>query len=279
MDGGMGTRLIEKGLRAGELPEFWNIAYPESIKEIHQSYIKAGSKIIYTNTFGANRLKLKRAQKVNFLERFNTAAVRLAKEVAGDKVLVAGDVGPTGEFLQPYGGWEEKEFYQAFREQIDILVSEKVDLIVLETFSDLREIQVALRAAKEAGSLPVFASMSFEKGKGGYRTIMGVSLEEMVEGLKEADAIGINCGGIYPGEAGEVIKEMKNCTDKPILVKLNAGKSKIVEGKVEYELGPEKFAQDMLISLKAGAKFIGGCCGTTEKHIFLLNKLIRATAA
>ncbi|NOZ63820.1 MAG: hypothetical protein GXO71_02555 [Caldiserica bacterium] len=275
----MGTRLIDKGLKAGELPEFWNIAYPESIKEIHQSYIKAGSKIIYTNTFGANRLKLKRAQKVSFLERFNTAAVKLAKEAAGDKVFVAGDIGPTGEFLKPYGGWEDKEFYQAFREQIEILVSEKVDLIVLETFSDLREIQIALQAAKETGNIPVFASMSFEKGKGGYKTIMGVNLEEMVQGLKEADAIGINCGGIYPGEAGEVIKEMKNFTDKPILVKLNAGKSKIVEGKVEYELGPEQFARDMVISIQAGAKFIGGCCGTTEKHIALLNELIQATAA
>ena len=278
LDGGMGTRLIEKGLKAGEVPESWNIAYPERIREIHQSYIRAGARIIYTNTFGANRLKLKRAQKVNFLERFNIAGVKLAKEVANNEVLVAGDIGPTGEFLKPYGEWEEKDFYQAFQEQVEIFLSEKVDLIVLETFSDLREIQVAVQAVKDTSNLPLFASMSFERGKGGYKTIMGIKVEEMVEGLKDADVIGINCGGLYPDEMGEIVKEMRKITDKPLLVKPNAGKSRIKDGKVEYELGPEEFAERMKIPIQEGAKFVGGCCGTTEKHISLLNKLIQASA-
>ncbi len=275
LDGGMGTRLIEKGLKVGEVPELWNVIHPEAVREIHLSYIRSGSNIIYTNTFGGNRLKLKRAKKEDSLEEFNSQGAKLAKEVAGENVLVGGDIGPTGEFLKPYGLWEEKDFYNAFREQVDVLISEKVDLIVFETFSDLREIQIGVQAAKDAdNNIPVFASMSFEKGKEGYKTIMGIDVKRTVEGLKEADVIGVNCGGIYPEEAGDVIKEMRKFTDKPLLVKPNAGKSMIKEGKVVYELGPEEFAERMRIPIGEGAKFIGGCCGTNERHISLLKNII-----
>ena len=121
LDGAMGTQLMEKGLKAGDIPEMWNLKFPEVIEEIHLSYIKAGSQIIYTNTFGANRLKLKKGGREKFLEKVNREGVRIARRVAKREVLVAGDVGPTGEFLKPYGLWEEEDFQKVFYEQINIL--------------------------------------------------------------------------------------------------------------------------------------------------------------
>ncbi len=275
LDGAMGTQLMEKGLRAGEIPEMWNLKSPEVIEEIHLSYIKAGSQIIYTNTFGANRLKMKRGGKEKFLEKVNREGVCIARRVAKREVLVAGDVGPTGEFLKPYGEWEEEDFQKVFYEQINILVEEGVDLIVLETFSDIRELKIALDVAKDISDLPVMASMSFEKGKKGYRTIMGVSIKEMVEELEGADVIGANCGSLTPWEMAEVIEEMHRYTDLPILAKPNAGKSMIKKGEVVYEVKAEEFAEGMMEVIKKGAKLVGGCCGTNEDYIKKLSEKIK----
>jgi len=275
LDGAMGTQLMEKGLRAGEIPEMWNLKSPEVIEEIHLSYIKAGSQIIYTNTFGANRLKMKKGGKEKFLEKVNREGVCIARRVAKREVLVAGDVGPTGEFLKPYGEWEEEDFQKVFYEQINILVEEGVDLIVLETFSDIRELKIALDVAKDISDLPVMASMSFEKGKKGYRTIMGVSIKEMVEELEGADVIGANCGSLTPWEMAEVIEEMHRYTDLPILAKPNAGKSMIKKGEVVYEVKAEEFAEGMMEVIKKGAKLVGGCCGTNEDYIKKLSEKIK----
>ena len=275
LDGAMGTRLMEKGLSAGDIPESWNVKHPDIVRGIHLSYVEAGSKIIYTNTFGANPLKLKRAGKEKQVEKFNREGVKLAREAAGDRALVAGDIGPTGEFLQPYGEWKDSDFKEAFQIQISALLEEGVDLLVLETFSDLRELMIALEVSRELTSLPVIACMSFEAGKKGYRTIMGVRVEDVVREVgNTADVIGVNCGGITPSQMGEVLKEFKNLTSLPLLGKPNAGKSRIKEGEIIYELDAEEFGKEMESLIGIGVKFIGGCCGTNSQHIKILAERI-----
>ena len=206
LDGAMGTQLIQKGLSTGELPESWNLTHPEDIREIHNSYIQAGAQVILTNTFGGNRLKLRKAGAEDKLEEFNLGALRIAQEVAGEKVWVGGNIGPTGEFLKPYGQYEERAFYAVFKEQAEIL-AQASNLFIIETMSDPQEVRIAIKACKDNFTLPIAASMSFNSKAGQYHTLMGTSVAQAVEALKEADIIGTNCGDLSPEEMAEVIEE------------------------------------------------------------------------
>lgn len=271
-DGAMGTMLQENGLKAGDCPESWNVTQFDIVKKIHKSYLEAGADIILTNTFGGNKIKLEKLGYGKNLEEFNKRAVQIALESADDykranqrQVFVAGSVGPTGEILEPYGPVKNEEAYEAYQKQIKVLASSGVDLIILETFYDLNEIKIALKAVKENSDLPVFASMSFEES---LKTIYGITPEKAIEILFQegADGVGANCGS-GPEILYQIISRMRTITDAPLLVEPNAGIPYMVDNKVVYPATPQEMAEytEKFIQLKVN--IIGGCCGTTPEHI------------
>ena len=273
LDGAMGTQLIQQGLETGELPESRNVTHPEVIRQIHSSYIEAGAQVILTNTFGANRLKLQRAGAEEKLEEVNREALRLAQEVTQEKVWIGGNIGPTGDFLEPYGRYREEDFYAVFKEQAEILAQGSA-LFVIETMSDPREASIAIKACQDNFDLPIAASMSFYSKAGQYRTLMGTEITQVVEVLGEADIIGANCGDLSLEEMAQVIEEMRRLTTKPLFAEPNAGKARLEDGKAVYPLGPEEYARGAEKIVGAGVNLVGGCCGTTPEHIRALRKAL-----
>ncbi len=277
-DGAMGTILQGRGLGVGECQEEWNLSHREEIKSIHREYLRAGCDLILTNTFGGNRFCLKKFGLEDKVREFNKAGVRIAREVVKDsqEIFVFGDVGPTGEFLEPLGTVTVETMYATFREQMVVLAEEGVDAIIIETMTDLREAQTAVKAAKET-NLPVLVSLSFSPGKEGFRTMMGVTVSAAVQGLVEAgaDVLGANCGEVNLEEMAEIIREMRGLTDKPLLAQPNAGKPILIQGKTTYNQSPEEMAVDVGNLLEAGASIIGGCCGTTPEHLTRMAQVIK----
>ena len=278
-DGGMGTLLQERGLAPGELPETWNIARPQVIREIHRSYVEAGSDIVLTNTFGANALKF-HAEDCS-LEQTVKAAVRLVKEAAeeadaaaaetscadNDKrtVYTALDIGPTGKLLKPMGDLDFEEAYEAFKEVMVWGEEAGADLIHIETMSDTYELKAAVLAAKENTSLPVFATAIFDERR---KLLTGADVPSVIallEGL-HVDALGINCG-MGPEQMMPVLEEYVKYSSLPIIVKPNAGLPKQRGGQTYYDVSPDEFAGYMEKIVSMGACVIGGCCGTTPGHI------------
>lgn len=262
LDGGMGTLLQQEGLMPGELPETWNIDRKETIQKIHHAYKQAGSNIILTNTFGANRIKYH--DQTYSIEQIVNAAVDNVK-VVSDDVLVALDVGPTGKLLKPLGDLTFNEAYEAFKEVMVCGEKAGADLIYIETMSDMYEIKAAVLAAKENTKLPVFATLIFnEYGKlltGGDVP----SVVALLEGLG-VDALGINCG-MGPTQMLPILQNIVKYSSLPIIVKPNAGLPKQKDGKTYYDVVPEVFAKALQELVKNGACVIGGCCGTTPDHI------------
>lgn len=261
-DGGMGTLLQEHGLMPGELPENWNMDKKEIIQTIHRKYYEAGSNIILTNTFGANKLKYHNERYA--LKDIVTAAVENVKSVAKD-VIVALDIGPTGKLLKPLGDLSFEDAYRAFQEVVIYGEQAGVDLIHIETMSDTYELKAAVLAAKENTSLPVFATVIFDEN-GKLLTGADVpTVVAMLEGLR-VDALGINCG-MGPEQMLPILKEIRTYTSLPIIVKPNAGLPKQKDGKTYYDVTPEVFASALVELVKNGACVVGGCCGTTPEHI------------
>ncbi len=261
-DGGMGTLLQKEGMLPGEVPEIWNVEKQDVIRSIHRAYFEAGSQILLTNTFGANRIKYKNQPYA--LEEIVNKAVENVRSVS-DKVWVALDVGPTGKLLKPMGDLDFEEAYDAFKEVMIYGKNAGVDLIHIETMSDTYEVKAAVLAAKENTDIPVFATLIFdERGKlltGGDIP----SVVSLLEGLR-VDALGINCG-MGPEQMIPLLKEIKSYTSIPIIVKPNAGLPKQKDGKTYYDISPEVFAKSLQQLVKNGACIIGGCCGTTPAHI------------
>ena len=268
-DGGMGTLLQAKGLLPGELPETWNLTHAEAVREIHRSYVEAGSDIILTNTFGANALKFHDDRCS--LKDIVFAAVSHVKEAAkqeardGRKVYTALDIGPTGKLLKPMGDLEFETAYEAFKEVMIYGEEAGADLIHIETMSDTYELKAAVLAAKENTSLPVFVTTIFDE-RGKLLTGADVlSVVALLEGLR-VDALGINCG-MGPGQMLPVLQEILQYTSLPVIVKPNAGLPKQRNGETYYDVEPEQFAETMEQIVEMGACVIGGCCGTTPAHI------------
>ena len=268
-DGGMGTLLQEKGLKAGELPEVWNIEHMEEVIEIHRQYFEAGSDIVLTNTFGANALKFRDSSYE--LSDIVTAAVIHVKEAAslgvhdGREVYAALDVGSTGKLLKPMGDLDFEDAVRAFGEVMRCGEEAGADLIHIETMSDTYEMKAAVLAAKEQTNLPVFATMIFDE-KGRLLTGGDVrSAVAMLEGLG-VDALGINCG-LGPEQMLPIFQEIVSHTSVPVIVKPNAGLPKQKDGAVYYDVDPAEFASVMEKIVEGGAAVAGGCCGTTPAHI------------
>ncbi len=274
LDGGMGTILQSMGLRAGELPEKWNISHPEIIRDIHKRYFDAGSNVVSTNTFGANALKFSESE----LEKIIFSAVENAKWAKANSVnpsekFIALDIGPCGKLLKPYGDFEFEDAVALFKKTVSLGVKYGVDLIFIETMNDSYETKAALLAAKESCGLPVFVSNAYgEDGK----LMTGASPEAMtalLEGMG-ADAIGANCS-LGPRQLEGVIKKLLRCASVPVLLKPNAGLPKSENGKTFFDVSPDEFAKEILTQVKSGVRIIGGCCGTTPEYIKAIKDITR----
>ena len=268
LDGAMGTMLQARGLKMGETPEVLNIEKPEMLVEIHREYIDSGADIIYANTFGANRYKLEHCGYT--VEQLIGAGIKNAKKACeGTETLVALDIGPIGQLLEPTGTLTFEEAYDIFKEQV--IAGKDSDLIVFETMTDLYELKAALLAAKENSDKPVICTMTFEEN---MRTFTGCSISSMaltLEGLG-ADAIGVNCS-LGPAELYPVVEELCKWTNLPVVVKPNAGLPDPVTN--EYNVTPESFAELMSKLCPLGVKIFGGCCGTNPEFIRRLNEMLK----
>lgn len=280
LDGAMGTMLQEKGLKAGECTEMWNLDHPDVIKRIHTSYLEAGADIVLTNTFGANGVKLRKLKIEEKLQVMNQQAVRLAREAADEyknetssTVFVAGSIGPTGEILEPYGPIKHEDTYTGYRDQIEAMVSVGLDLVILETFYNLDEIKIALKAVKENSDLIVFASMSFDDN---LKTVYGVTPEKAVEVLFQegADGVGANCGS-GPEVLYRVLSKMRLMTNAPLMVEPNAGIPYLENNRVVYPATPEEMADYSEKFAQLKVNMIGGCCGSTPEHIQAIARRIK----
>lgn len=269
-DGAMGTMLQAAGLLPGELPELWNIERPDTIREIHSAYLKAGADILKSNTFGANRYKL--ADCGHSVKDLVSKGVLLAKEAvrSAGHGWTALDIGPTGKLLEPLGDLAFEDAVSTFKEMILTGAEVGADCILIETMSDIYEAKAAVLAAKENSSLPVFVTMTFdESGKlltGGDLTVMSAVLEGL-----GVDALGMNCG-LGPRQMVFLTEELRRLTSLPIIVNPNAGLPREENGKTVYDVAAEEFAGYMKTIVEAGACAIGGCCGTSPDHITAMVK-------
>lgn len=265
LDGAMGTMLQAKGLKAGEMPELLSLTHADKIVQIHREYIQAGAQVVYTNTFGANRYKLSGHQAS--VQQVIGAAMKNARRACeGTNTLVALDIGPVGQLLEPNGALAFEQAYEIFKEQV--LAGQGADLIVLETMTDLYELKAALLAAKENSALPVMCMMTFEQN---MRTFTGCSVPAMALTLSGlgADAIGVNCS-LGPDELYPVIGELTKWTKLPIAVKPNAGLPDPVTN--QYNVTPQDFAESVSRLLPLGVQIVGGCCGTTPEYMRQVKK-------
>jgi 5-methyltetrahydrofolate--homocysteine methyltransferase len=275
-DGAMGTMLMQAGLQPGECPEKMNLDRPEVIMEIARRYRAAGADIVQTNTFGGSPLKLATYSLADKTEPINRNAVHLARQAASDEVLVAASCGPTGALLEPYGDVSPEQIAEAFGRQIKALVAEGVDVIFLETMTDLAEARIALQQAKRLSpDTPVAVTMTFDATPNGFRTIMGTSIEEAIRVLlnEGADILGSNCG-IGSEAMVEVAREFRRHTDCPLLIQPNAGLPRLVGDTVLYPESPEYMAGQCRKLLGLGVSIVGGCCGTTPDHIAALRSVV-----
>jgi methionine synthase I (cobalamin-dependent)/5,10-methylenetetrahydrofolate reductase len=264
-DGAMGTELYNKGLFINRCFEEANLSNPSLVLEIHQSYVRAGAQVLSTNSWGASRFKLTGHNLQDRVRDINRKAAELARSAARDEVWVAGSVGPLGVRLEPWGPTSFEEARLAFEEQIRGLVDGGVDLLSLETFSDITEIQQAILAARSvAPNIPVFAHMVINPDG---NTPMGTPLEWTIRKLDEwkVDAVGLNCS-VGPQPMMTAIARIRKATDLPISLQPNAGLPKVIDGRSIYMSTPEYMAEFAKNFLQAGVQFVGGCCGTTAEH-------------
>lgn len=303
-DGAMGTQLFEAGLESGDPPELWNVDHPRVIQGIHRSYFQAGADLVLTNSFGCNRFRLALHGLRDRVSELNEAAARnarLAADLESDKserpVIVAGSMGPTGELLAPMGGMTVSECEAAFSEQAEGLVAGGVDLLWIETMSDLREVEAAVRGVRRSCDIPVAVTMSFDTAG---HTMMGVSGSEMGRRLRSLGlaALGANCGGNL-GDTEAAVAELASATGRPaagtpsraaadsstagedaggqtaVISKPNAGIPEWKGAEMSYSGTPQTMAASSHRVLEAGAAVVGACCGSSPEHIAKISAVLR----
>jgi 5-methyltetrahydrofolate--homocysteine methyltransferase len=275
LDGAMGTQLFARGAEPGKCNDWLNVESPDMVLEIHRAYFEAGSDAVLTNTFGANRYALSRHGYADKVSEINRAGAQVARTAAGDQRYVLGDIGPTGDFLEPLGTLRADRVREAYVEQVRGLREGGVDGFIIETMTALDEISLAIEAARSAGGgLPVFASMSFDKGSAGFRTMMGVDVPTAVSKMVSlgVDAVGFNCGTAsldeYVELSGAYVAAARSSGKKvQVFAEPNAGRPELMDGRAVYAVGPAEFAAACARILKAGIHILGGCCGTGPQHI------------
>jgi 5-methyltetrahydrofolate--homocysteine methyltransferase len=274
-DGATGTMLQRAGLAAGSAPELWNLENPDAIHALHQGYVDAGADMILTNTFGGSAIRLEREGLSEKASEINVAAAKLARDIAGDDVLVIGDIGPTGQMLAPLGTLTYEDAVATFAEQAAALAEGGVDAILIETMSDLNEVQAAVEGVRKVTDLPIIATMSFDT-KG--RTMMGVKPEKAAKTLTElgVDVIGANCGRTLTETLEAILKMREVLPDAVLMAKPNAGLPHTEDGSLVYDVTPDIMAEYALRFIEqAGVKIFGGCCGSTPEHINAIAKALK----
>jgi 5-methyltetrahydrofolate--homocysteine methyltransferase len=266
-DGAMGTMLYAAGLPPGASPEGWLLENPDPVRDVHRAYVEAGADLILTCTFGGTRTRLGQSGLAERIAEINRRAVEIAREAAGDRAYVVGDIGPMGEFLAPLGKITYEQAVEIFAEQAAALAEAGVDVLYIETMSDLNEVRAAVEGARQAGpGIPVCATLSFDSHG---RTNMGVRPEQAAETLLElgVDAFGANCGATLEMTEGAVAK-MHEATPQALLIaKPNAGLPHMVGQDVVYDATPEDVAEYARRFVALGARVVGACCGSTPAHI------------
>jgi homocysteine S-methyltransferase len=264
-DGAMGTVLYSKGVFINVCYDELNLRQPDLVCDVHRAYVKAGAEILETNTFGANPVKLQHYGLADQTEAINRKAAEIAAEASGGRAAVVGAIGPLGLRIEPFGETGREEAFAFFRRQAEGLAAGGVDGFILETFTDLDELHEALRAVRAVGSLPVFAQVTItEEGATAY----GTDVETVARSLDEwgADAIGVNCS-VGPRGVLEAIERMARVTSRPLSAQPNAGLPRAIGDRKIYMASPEYLGTYAKFLVEAGARFVGGCCGTTPDHI------------
>ncbi len=271
-DGAMGTMLYKNGIFFNRCYEEVNLSMPELVERIHRSYIEAGARVVETNTFGANRFKLTQYGLEDKVREINLAGAQIARRAAGDNGYVAGSIGPLGSLVFPKGKIKPEQAMEAFREQISALLEGNVDLLIIETFRDIDELLLAIRAARDVSELPIIASLTFsEEGP----TIFGVTPEQAAEILCDQPiaALGLNCA-VGPKPMLDNLMRMAGQCCKPISVMPNAGFPQLVSDRLFYATSPEYFAEYARRFVQMGAQIVGGCCGSTPEHIREIHNIL-----
>jgi 5-methyltetrahydrofolate--homocysteine methyltransferase len=273
LDGAWGTQLQAQGLGSGECPDAWNLTHPDRVEQVGRAYVAAGSQVILTNTFGANRLRLEGYGLAGKVADINRAGVEISRRATAGKARVFASVGPSGKLLMT-GDVTESDLLAVFTEQMTALAAAGADGIVIETMSDLVEAKMAQAAARATG-LPVVVSVVFDSGKQKDRTMMGATPEQVATELTGAgaDVIGANCGQGIAGYV-PVCQRLRSATDRPLWIKANAGLPEMINGQPIYRTTPEQFAHHVPALVQAGARFLGGCCGTNPAFIQALKRAL-----
>ncbi len=271
-DGAMGTQLLANGLHAGECGMLWNTEYPEIVSGVHEAYRRAGCNLVTTNTFEGSSFALARHGLDGRMAELNRAGAQNARQIAGDSGWVLGDIGPFGDFLEPLGDMTAEQLHTIYCAQAQALLEGGADALLVETMSDPAEVEVAVAAAKESGSLPIVTTYAFQKnGDTEFRTMMGTSVEEAMGRAIAAGAhiVGANCGtGLSFADYLELARQMVRLAGKtPVILQPNAGSPQMVGEKTVYCATPEEMAALVPALLQAGVRIIGGCCGTSPAHL------------
>lgn len=274
-DGATGTMLQTLGLHGARCPEEWNLKRADVVAQIPRAYMEAGSEIVYTNTFGGNRVRLAKAGLLESIREINIMGARIAKNAVSENIVVAGSMGPTGDFLEPLGTLTHKEVSSVYAEQASLLLEGGADALVLETFAALDELLAAIDGVRSITDAPLIVTMSFDSGT---RTMMGVSPKEFVEAISElpVDAFGFNCGAGLES-AMEIAELIASCAPREavLVAKPNGGKPIIVADGVIWDATPKQMAEAAIQFANLGFRIIGGCCGTTPDHIRAMAEALR----
>lgn len=278
LDGAMGTELAAAGLEMGGQN---CLSHPEAVLAVHRSYVECGVDMLITNTLTMNRLAIEHHRLDVDVHDVNVAGARLARQAATGGQAVLGDISGTGQLLEPYGTLPEAAAYAAFYEQATALVDGGVDGFLIETMFDLHEAVVALRACRDVAKasgrpLPAMVTMAFATPARGGRTLMGNTAKACAEALSAegAAAIGANCGDLGPAQLAEIVATLTAATSLPVLVQPNAGTPRLEGSRTVFDLSAQAFVEGMALCLAAGARLVGGCCGTNASHIQALAALL-----
>jgi len=274
-DGAWGTYLFKKGLTSGSCPEEWNLTHYDDVFDIAKSYVLAGSDIISTNSFGSNLFKLSQYNLQEKLSEICQTAAEISRKAAGKDKIVMASIGPTGKFLI-MGDVTGQELYDSFKQQAIAFEKGGADAVCIETFYALDEAEQAIRAVKENTLLEVICTFTFDKSENGYKTLLGVTPQQMAESLIAfgADIIGANCGSGFD-DMVEIVKMIREASAKiPILIQANAGLPVFENNKLVYSETPGKIKIIIPELIEAGANIIGGCCGTTPEHIKVISEIV-----
>jgi 5-methyltetrahydrofolate--homocysteine methyltransferase len=275
-DGATGTMLLAEGLPGGTPPERWVLENPDPILDLQRAYVEAGSDLIIACTFGANRARLKHAGLADRLAEVNQRAVQIAREAAGDRAYAAADIGPLGEFLAPIGKVTYEQALEIFAEQAAALAQTGVDVLYIETMSDLNEMRAAIAGAQQAApGIPIFATFSFDHHG---RTNMGLKPEQAAQALQALGvaAFGANCGATLEMTEGAVTKMHEAAPRAALIAKPNAGKPRIVGRETVYDAAPDDMAEYAKKFVALGARVVGGCCGSTPEHIRAIAEAVKS---